>query len=153
MLGILLASCGNTKIPHSDTEAEQATEQVEQIPFEILLQDAHGGSETPENRVVTDESSLSAFYIQINRMRKPGFPLPEIDFGKEAVAILCLGQKTTSGYSVIVDRIEETSDQQIIWTKEISPQPTDMVAMVICQPFTIVKFPRTEKELVFKKVK
>jgi len=161
---LIMLSCGNSKNASESEKdkiveptVEEATfvEEKTQSPedFTILIQHVYGGLDNNEQRVITNAKSLSEVYGIINRFRKPGVSVPEIDFNKNIVVALFMGEKNTSGYSTEVDAVSITGDEMIIGIKENGPKPTDVVSMAICQPFCFVMIPRPEggKSVVFKK--
>ncbi|NKI27088.1 hypothetical protein HCG49_10985 [Arenibacter sp. 6A1] len=79
---ILFTSCTILK--------EINTEKMEQDPsksisLELIVHDSHSGIEFQEFRVIEDLGALKKLFLQINKTRKPGFPIPEIDFDKDIV--------------------------------------------------------------------
>ncbi|MCV6628452.1 MAG: protease complex subunit PrcB family protein [Flavobacteriaceae bacterium] len=125
---------------------------AQDYPYKEILQNQYGGPETPQLHIVKEPKSVQKFYAFINKTRKPGFALPKIDFEKETLLILCLGEKRSGGFQIGIDHIEETPDQIVVFVKEESPQG-DMVSTVIMRPFYIAKIKNTKKEITFKRMK
>jgi len=75
--------------------------------------------------------------------------LPVVDFQKEGVVVVFLGNKGSAGYSVQIYKIEENERELKIYFEELKPGPTCMVAQVITDPFHMVKIPLSEKEPIF----
>ncbi len=152
---VIAISCSSAKnaLNEGNDMSKVGEEKAQETPFEIIVQESHGGPEVAQCIEFREENTLNHFYTKVNMTRRPGLPVPEVDFEKETIVALCLGEKTTSGYSITIDHIEQTDEGQVVWVKEIGPGPDDMVAMVICQPFTIVKFPKKGEKILFKKVK
>ena len=125
--------------------------EYSQVSFETLIEDQMGGYVKEEIRVISDRKSLLEVYGYVNRIRKPGFSIPEIDFSKETVIAVFMGEKTTGGYGVIVEDVKEEKGKLVVAIKETKPGSKNMVTMAITQPFCIVKINSSNKELVFKK--
>ena len=125
--------------------------EYSQVSFETLIEDQMGGYVKEEIRVISDRKSLLEVYGYVNRIRKPGFSIPEIDFSKETVIAVFMGEKTTGGYGVIVEDVKEEKGKLVVAIKETKPSPGDMIITVITQPFCVVKINSSNKELVFKK--
>ncbi len=121
--------------------------------FEVLLQEAYGGLEDEEQRIVRNEKELQDVYGIINRFRRPGIPAPEIDFKKYIVVALFMGEKTTGGFSTQVGSVSIDDDDMIVNVIEKGPKPTDFVTTAICQPFCLVKIlkPKSDKKVIFVK--
>ncbi|NER15904.1 protease complex subunit PrcB family protein [Spongiivirga citrea] len=149
LLTALMAACGPVKQQNGNME-EASSENQKQVSFEVLVQHSHGGYDKPQIKVIKEPTELQAVYAKINMTRRPGFPIPEVDFDKEMIIGLYMGEKNSGGYSISIDSVEETKNELIINVKE--SEPGLVATTVICQPFCIVKMPTTKKEVVFKKV-
>lgn len=122
-----------------------------QVTFENLVTSEIGGYVKEETLVIKDRESLLQVYGYVNRIRKPGFTIPKIDFSKETVIAVFMGEKTTGGYAISVENVKEVNEKLIVQIKEIKPGQKDMVALVITQPFCFVKINRVAKEVTFEK--
>jgi PrcB C-terminal len=122
----------------------------ETIPFQILLQDTHGGYTESKFTVIVDNESLTEVYNLLNKSRSPKLKTPVINFEKEMVIALFLGEKNSGGYAITVEQVLNKNNKVSVFYKATSPKLGDMVTSVMTQPFTIIKMPKTEKEIVFK---
>ncbi|MFD0862410.1 protease complex subunit PrcB family protein [Sungkyunkwania multivorans] len=154
----IILSCGGSRSPVNNeqqpdkTKNERPMSISQEKKYEVLVQDASGGPVEPQILVIKEPKALQDFYIKINMTRRPGYPLPNIDFDKEMVVILCMGQKNTGGYSIDIDSVEELEGTRRIWVRENGPGPNDMATMALTEPFCIVKMTATDKKIVFEKV-
>lgn len=148
-LGVLLSACGAGKQKDGDTMNNKNAEKTKGYPYEVLMQDSHGGYDQPQILVIREPMALRDIYGKINMTRKPGFPYPEVDFEKEMIIVLCMGEKTTGGHSIDIDSIDERSDTLIVRVRETEPE--GMAAAVMSQPFSLIKLPATKKKIVFEK--
>ena len=123
------------------------------IPFDILFAHEIGGKTTQEILLVTDKEALNTIYTLISKNQQPSFDLPEIDFELDMIVVFFMGEKTTGGHGVTVNKIQENSSTINIHYSHSSPNPTDMVTLGITQPYCIVKMPKNAKELKFIKQK
>lgn len=160
-----MLSCGNSKEAANNVNTQEPTTKTQEPmtdnkvtqpseEFEIILQEAYGGLEKSEQRVITDTEGLQEIYGIINRFRRPGLPVPEVDFKSYVVVALFMGEKPNGGFSTEVQSISTANDRLIVNITEIGPKPTDNVTMAICQPFCFVKIPRPDegKKIVFERV-
>jgi hypothetical protein len=60
-----------------------------------------------------------------------------------------MGEKNTGGYSIGVEKVEETDKNIIITIKEVSPAPDAMTMQVITYPYTVVKV-HSKKDIIIK---
>lgn len=123
-----------------------------QVVFEQLVQSSIGGYVHPQIKVIKEQKELEETFNYVNKSRKPGFPIPDkINFSRETIVAIFMGQKNTGGYSVSVAKVEEQENKIKIFVTEESPGKNDMVTMAITQPFCIVKVNNADKEFVFEK--
>lgn len=112
--------------------------------FSVLHSSNYQGRENESNVVIRNEQELKKLYQSVGKEK-----YPEIDFNKNQVAALFLGTKTSGGYSVSVERVEENETQIIIYKKIDAPKPGENVTMALTNPFVIVEI-YSKKEIVFK---
>ena len=124
----------------------------EEIAFEIIAQDDFGGMTESKFITIKDKNSLNEIYNLISKGRMPKLEIPAIDFKKEIVIALFLGEKTSGGHSITVKQIENINDKVIVTYKIDSPKKGEMVTTVMTHPYCIIKMPKTLKEVVFKEI-
>ena len=123
----------------------------QETKMEVLANESHGGYETSKYLVIKNQEALQEVYGKVNMIRRPGLPIPKIDWKNEMVIALFMGQKNSGGYSIIVDKITSLNNDTVEFLlKETKPE--GMATTVICQPFYFCKVQRTDKEVIFKKV-
>lgn len=144
----LLSSCSSSSTINKQTMIiSQDT-----ITFETLAEDFYGGMTDSKFIVIKEETTLNEIYKLINKSKLPGIKIPIINFEKETVLVLFLGEKSSGGYSIAVEHIISDNDKLNVGYKITSPKPGEMVTTVMTQPYCIIKIPKTLKEVVFKKI-
>jgi len=113
----------------------------------IIFDNDHCNIKEAKNVVIQDEKELKAIYAKINMTRRPGVPVPKIDFEKETVYGIFLGEKSNAGYKIKFDKVVNFNDKTIIYYKVISPK--GMASMVITQPCLLGTIPKTEVPVKF----
>lgn len=130
----------------------QKHEQVEKPENDLVLltQDGYSAIENFDTMVVRDQKTLNSFYSKINKTRKPGLPVPIIDFSKEMVLIVCMGEQVGVDLPDLIKKEED--DKEI--TLQINPlnSKEEAPSNLISSPFCVYKMPITEKEVVFIKM-
>ncbi|NNL02009.1 MAG: hypothetical protein HKP39_07020 [Eudoraea sp.] len=144
-LMILAGACGSQKDKFKDTNYQASTEN----PLMLVLSDNYGGTETEQLMVIRDNKALKKFFTKINMTRKPGLPVPEIDFNKEMVVVYCNG-KTTNINTPVLNRVEDKDDKMVFSRGTDSNQKKD-VSTAVLMPFYLYKMPLTEKEIILVK--
>jgi hypothetical protein len=66
-------------------------------------------------------------------------PPPAIDFNKEFVGAIFLGEKPTGGFAVEIVKAERNGGELVINYKEVNPAPGAIVTQALTQPFHIVR--------------
>ena len=72
----------------------------------------YNGEDKATNLVISTQNELNALYQSVGRDE-----IPTVDFSKSQVIALFLGSRTTGGYSISVDRVEEEDGKLIIYKK------------------------------------
>ena len=122
----------------------------ETIPFQILVQDTYGGYTSSKFMVIETEKSLAEVFNLLNKSRSPELEIPVINFENESVIALFLGEKNSGGYAITIEQVLDKSNKVYVVYKVVSPGVGDMVTSAMTQPFSIIKIPKTNKEIVFK---
>ncbi|MBO0323573.1 hypothetical protein J0X14_14785 [Muricauda sp. CAU 1633] len=131
-------------------QKDLAGEKMEEV--ELVTKDGYSGITEYEAMEIRDTKSLNKFYSQINRTRKPGLPVPMVDFSKEIVIVVCMGEQKGEKLPLL-SKINETEGELTI-AVELSDQKSaeNMEAAPIQYPFYLYKMPLTAKLLNFQKV-
>lgn len=138
---VLFSMCKSNKSGTKDNEFQNIDNQN----ITLLLEDQYGGTEEPEFSIIREQGSLKGYFMKLNRTRKPGLPVPEIDFSKQIAIIYCDG--TTNGPSTSSLYTMEENDEQIMLGVHIGEKAeANITAMT--KPFHLYIMPITEKEIV-----
>lgn len=148
LLSMILLSCSSVTNINMPIKSEKNNSQ---LLFDTLIEDQMGGYVTPELLIIKDRESLLKLYGQVNKTRKPGFPIPNIDFSVETIVAVFMGEKNAGGYGVAVEEVKEKNGKLTVFIKETKPNPGDMVITVMTQPFCVIKINSSDKEIVFEK--
>jgi len=140
----LLLSCNGQKklsVKNEDSGSGNDTSLV------LLLQDDYLGFEEEETIVIKDQKRLQSFYMKLNRTRKPGLPVPEVDFNNEMVIVQCAGGQNQMGVQTL-SFLQET-DAAVILKSELLHEPSSKASdTVVNHPFCLYKMPLSDKEVV-----
>jgi len=143
---LVLVSCNGQKKAIAE---DSTTVSKFDSSLELLVQDEYVGFDTAETMVIRDEKRLRSFYSKINRTRKPGLPVPIIDFSKEMVIVQCSGTQNYSGLPILLFG-KETEDQVFLDSK-INEDTSDTSTALYMSPFCVYKMSLTKKEIVVKR--
>lgn len=115
----------------------------------LLLRDNYGGSESQDFRVIRDTKTLRQFIVQVNKTRKPGLPVPIVDFSKELVVLYCPGSMVSSGAYELY--IREDSSEKVVFSVKAHKGEQKVGNQAIIMPFSLYTIPFTEREILLQK--
>lgn len=101
--------------------------------------------------MIRDAEAWSKVWERIHHSPvSPSPPLPEIDFSREMVVVVALGQRPTGGYGIIVDRAYERDDRLEVTVRSQTPGKNCFLTQAVTEPVDIVRLPKTERSVVFR---
>jgi hypothetical protein len=113
--------------------------------MELIVAENYSGFEEEQFIVIKNQDALLTFYGKVNRTRKPGLVLPDIDFSKEMLLVWCGGEKVTSH-----SELELISTDENLVVHKMAAESNKSKDEAIVSPFSIYKLPLTSKKLVFQ---
>ena len=134
---ILASSCKSQK---------NLSHEMDDNGLTLLVQDGYFYTDTSETAIIKDEKALKAFFSRVNRTRKPGIPLPKVDFSKEVVLIACMGEQKTMAIPYL--KVVENKDEETI----IEVKMEGKSGRETSYPFCVYKMPISENEVLFKQL-
>ena len=78
-------------------------------------------------------------------------PAPVVDFSTNLVAAVFLGTRPTAGFSVDILATRRENDALVVEYVERAPAPDAIVAQILTSPFHVVKLPRFDGPVRFRK--
>lgn len=129
----VLISCGAKK--GSDSKAL----------YEVLTEQSDGGGNIKFFEILTEPNEIKMLEndpLLADKMK-------QTDINNSNYVILNMGEKNTGGYSIGVEKVEETDKNIIITVKERGPATDAMTMQVITYPYTVVRV-HSKKEIIIK---
>ncbi|CAM4067708.1 protease complex subunit PrcB family protein [Flavobacterium antarcticum] len=102
------------------------------------------GRESESNIIIDNQKDLVALFKSVGAEE-----MPNIDFSKNQVVALFLGTKSTGGFRISIDRVEESEGKIYVFKKIETPKADEMVTMALTNPFVIAEI-HSKKEIVFE---
>ncbi|MXO07222.1 protease complex subunit PrcB family protein [Flavobacterium sp. HBTb2-11-1] len=130
----VLISCGVKKVESSNASL-----------YEVLTKQSDGGGNIKFFEILTEPNEIKMLENDPNLAHKMKDP----DVQDYNYVILNMGEKNTGGYTIDVEKVEETDKNIIITVKEYSPAKDAMTMQVISYPYTVVKI-HSKKEIIIK---
>jgi hypothetical protein len=141
---LLLTACKCPKKAMGTGEQE-----VSGSTLTYILSDSYGGAAEEELLVIRSKGELQKFFAGVNKTRKPGLPLPEIDFNENMVLVYSAGE-TRAGNPPELIPLQLKEDRILMGVKNEKGQ-NDNVSTAITMPFVIYTMRRTDKEVVLER--
>lgn len=129
----VLISCGAKKTSDS------------KVLYEVLTEQSDGGGNIQFFEILTEPNEIKMLEndpLLADKMKQS-------DISNSNYVILNMGEKNTGGYSIGVEKVEETDKNIIITVKEKNPAHDAMVTQVITYPYTVVRV-HSKKEIIVK---
>ena len=111
--------------------------------MEILVVPRDVALEAFPERPRTREELESVWSEHASRVL-PRPELPHVDWSKEMVVIVRLGERPSAGYSIEVESIDTESSPWTVVAREKRPKEGALVPMMITHPFQIIAVPRRD---------
>lgn len=128
--------------------SDQGDSQQEKL--ELVASDFYGGAEEEVFQVIRSTGELNKFYRKVNMTRKPGLPVPKIDFTQHTAVLYCSGTTTSQEIPSLV--IAGQTDTEIQLQTQTEKQDLEQsTATAKLTPFCLFILPHTKKEVVFGK--
>lgn len=141
VLVFILTACNGQKKATAQDEGNQQT------PLKLLVSDSYSGAEDSETMVIKSGKALISFFAQINKTRKPGLPVPDIDFEKDMIIVTYSGPRKDGSTPVLKIKEETTTEMVLLTAFKLSE---DAEIQGITSPFSLYKMPLTDKEIIFE---
>lgn len=77
---------------------------------------------------------------------------PDLDVSRVTVVGVFLGTRPTGGYEVEITRVFQEGGATVIEYRERQPPPDAFLIQALTSPFHIVRIPRTDARIAFRKV-
>ena len=109
----------------------------------------YSGLIEPQRLVVRDPAAWAEIRAAIWKGQSPLPELPQVDFAREMLVVVALGERPTGGYGILVDSAVATPGRLEIWIRTIGPGPGCFVTQALTQPVDIARLPRSERVVRF----
>ena len=146
---IILLFIGSACKSQEKSNAKDSLESGNSLELTLLVTDNYGGSESADFQVIRDMKTLEKFFAHVNKTRKPGLPVPQVNFDQDILILYCPGQRMRGGTPGLI--MKENMPQKIVFMQEVMDPEKKMGIEALTMPFSLYKLPLTEKELVFEK--
>jgi len=110
-----------------------------QVTFQTIAKGYRSGLHAAMEVVARNQNEWNLLWRKHSSNEGASTTLPTIDFDKEIVVGLFLGDKPTGGYDVEIIRAEQSNRDLVISFREKAPRAGAMVTQSLTQPFHLVR--------------
>lgn len=142
-LAVFLSCNGHKKAAMNEIDA-----QTPDAPLTLVVQGNYAGTDTATTQVITSQKDLVKFFSSINKTRKPGIPVPEVDFSEHIVLVYCSGNDG-NGTNPTLDVAKETDSEMVL---RMANKTTKNGVSKTVSPFSLYTMPVTLKKISFEAV-
>lgn len=114
----------------------QSCSSIKTIPMEeleLLSKSDYSDFTETEYLVIKGPAALQAVYDRILTKEVT----PKIDWQKQQVVLLALGQKNTGGYSIEIEKVVQTSKEISVYYRTQGPKEGERVTMALTAPYVL----------------
>ncbi|WP_139297740.1 hypothetical protein [Flagellimonas zhangzhouensis] len=105
-----------------------------------------------QTQIIRDQKSLQKFYSQVNKTRKPGLPVPMVDFSKDMLILVCLGEQH-SHKNVVISKAKESNEEIVLKVKVLEETAQgDISIQPMYYPFYLYKMPLVDKNFTLQNI-
>jgi hypothetical protein len=135
--------------PQSPASSAPPPAPVQSTYTRILAQNTSGYLE-PTELVLRDHAALEAAW-RILFAGNQGTPLPPVDFSRSTLVLLAMGERSTGGHGLRIDRVTREGDAAVVRYTVTRPGPGCMTTQVITAPTELISMPRVAGTVHFQK--
>jgi hypothetical protein len=98
-------------------------------------------------RVVRNASDWQELWKEHTAQMMPRPEAPAVDWEKNMLVCVALGERPTAGYRVEIESIEREKNRVIVTAHETKPAPDAILPQVITHPYVMAVTPRSDGEV------
>jgi len=117
------------------------------VPFTTIAMGEQSGIHRPKNVVVRTEAEWTRLWQAHDA--SPADKRPPIDFDRDMVIAVFLGQRPTAGYRVRIMDVRQSPDELQVHVRERKPDSQAVLAQVLSYPFVMIRLPRKDLPVTF----
>lgn len=103
----------------------------------------------PERLVIRDQAAWAAAWSSLWPAFAPIPAPPNVDFSREMIVFVALGERPTGGYTILVDSAAASATGVTVWIGTSSPGPHCVTTQAFTQPVDIARLARTDAAVRF----
>lgn len=142
----LLFSC---KVSENTNKVK--TEPVDnEIAFNLVYEGTNSGFLEKKEQIITNQTDFEKSWniALVNYLERN--PVPTIDFEKNQVILITMGEQTSGGYTLKTDSVTNIKTGIAINATAKKPGASCMTTSVMTYPYQMISIPKTNQKIEFK---
>jgi hypothetical protein len=148
LLAALAVGCSSLDEPTA--HAPLAVTRLRSEPFSFTFSSQ---LRQPERLVIRDQAAWVDAWASIWPAFAPIPAPPNVDFSREMIVFVALGQRPTGGYAILVDSAGTNAEGVTVWIGTTSPGAQCVNTQAFTQPVDIARLPRIDAPVRFVDVR
>jgi hypothetical protein len=120
------------------------------IAFTSIERTPHSGIAKPTFAVVRDDAAWADLWRRHAAPRRPAPVRPDVDFAREQVVAVFLGQRPNGCHAVEVRQVRQAATGRTVVYRETRPGPDDLCTAQIVTPAHLVRVPASPLAAAFR---
>ncbi|TLF42277.1 hypothetical protein [Maribacter aurantiacus] len=120
-------------------------ENTDTVAMDLIMRGDHSGFEQEQLLIIDSRLEFEKFFGKINRTRKPGLPVPEIDFKRNSVIVRLKGTTTNNEPDIT---LQKSSEESLLLKKIRTNSRKETTAVLT--PFFIYSVPKANKDVIIQ---
>ena len=148
----LVGALGWTQFPFAAMAQEKMSKLGTGLPIDTVEKGYRSGVREALQVVIRNQDEWNAFWKRHSSIDTNPTPAPIIDFNREMLVGIFLGEKSTGGYEIEIVRAEKRDSSLYFYYQGKSPPPGAMVTQALTQPFHLVRVAKYDKpQIIFRR--
>jgi hypothetical protein len=151
-VAVAMAGCSDSptaaRAPRVPPDASElaAARMLEGVLFSFRF---NTGFKERERLVIRNADQWAQAWARITQNVQPARPVPAVDFAREMIVLVAIGQRPTGGYVITIDGVSEADGRLYAEVRERSPGRGCNTSEGLTQPIDVVRVPRREGTVFF----
>ncbi len=150
-----VVACGPAAEVSQPEDRAPTTAATEPVPVTRLRTEpvsfmGTSGLRTAQRTVIGDETAWRAAWSVLWTGAVPVPTLPLVDFAREVIVLVALGERPTGGYQIFVDSATTGVGGTVVYVRTVSPGARCGRFQVLTQPVDLARLHRMQGPLTFR---
>ena len=121
---------------------------AENDEYQVVYKSQIGGKKEKSNLIIKNYEEFNALISELNIGEEEFGKLLSIDLEKHDLLVCFLGEKSTGGYDIDVEKVKFLPNSSEVILKEIVPEKNAMVTTALTAPYMFVSLPKNKTILI-----